>query len=212
MFIATISVFVSGLNSFECSWSGFIEKESGVEFYKFVVDSVEDDDSMYEFHSVEASINSHKATGMKNGGLKHQETYYVTVTAVNKVGLTTTVFSRRLLVDNTPPQEFDMRFSAIIGKAVHGLKLLPNNKLTDANIANLREYYSHDLPSPVSMPAEVKLKKKWDSSEETKSHNLQKIICATSKFMFPNVFCMFHLLLLISVASAGEKTFNTLMH
>ena len=63
MFIATISVFVSGLNSFECSWSGFIEKESGIEFYKFVVDSVEDDDSMYEFHNVEASINSHKATG-----------------------------------------------------------------------------------------------------------------------------------------------------
>ena len=28
----------------------------------------------------------------------------MTVTAVNKVGLTTTAFSRPLLVDNTPPQ------------------------------------------------------------------------------------------------------------
>ena len=101
-----------------------------------------------------------------------------------------------------------MKFSAIIGKAVHGLKLLPNNKLTDANITDLQEYYSHDMPSPASMPAEARLKKKWDSSEETKSHNLQKTICATSNSMFPNVFCMFHLLLLILVPSAGEKTFN----
>ncbi|KAI0241220.1 hypothetical protein LSAT2_032838 [Lamellibrachia satsuma] len=96
--------FVQGGDSLECSWSGFIEKESGVEFYKFGIGRVEGDDSMYEFHRIEASINSHKATGLKNGGLKHQETYYVTVTAVNKVGLTTTAFSRPLLVDNTPPQ------------------------------------------------------------------------------------------------------------
>ena len=44
-------------------WSGFIEKESEVEFYKFGVGRVEDDDGMYAFHRVEASINSQKATG-----------------------------------------------------------------------------------------------------------------------------------------------------
>ncbi|KAI0215917.1 hypothetical protein LSAT2_032052 [Lamellibrachia satsuma] len=105
MFVATVCVLCSVRgDSLECSWSGFIENESGVEFYKFGVGRVEGDDSMYEFHRVEACVNSHKAIGLKNGGLKHQETYYVTVSAVNKVGLTTTAFSRPLLVDNTPPQ------------------------------------------------------------------------------------------------------------
>ena len=42
--------------------------------------------------------------GIKNGGLQHQKTYYVTVIAVNKVGLTTMAFSKPLVVDNTPPQ------------------------------------------------------------------------------------------------------------
>ena len=56
-------VVLSGGDSLECSWSGFIEKESGVEFYKFGIGKVEGDDSMYEFHRVEANDNSHKATG-----------------------------------------------------------------------------------------------------------------------------------------------------
>ena len=42
--------------------------------------------------------------GMKDGGLKHQTTYYVTVTAINKVGLSMTAYSKPLLIDNTPPQ------------------------------------------------------------------------------------------------------------
>jgi len=40
---------------------------------------------------------------MKNGGLKHRETYYVTVIAVNKVGLKTTSYSKEVVVDDTPP-------------------------------------------------------------------------------------------------------------
>ena len=59
----SVSSVLSGGDSLECSWSGFIEKESRVEFYKFGVGRVEGDDSMYEFHRVEASVNSHKATG-----------------------------------------------------------------------------------------------------------------------------------------------------
>ena len=59
-------------------------------------------------------------------------------------------------------QECDTRFSAITGKAVLGLKLLPNNvdKLTYVNITDLQEYHCHDLPSQSSKPAEVRLWKK----------------------------------------------------
>ena len=51
---------------------------------------------------------------MKNGGLKHKETYYVTVTAVNKVGLMTSAYSKPLTVDNTPPKVRlrDLKFHA----------------------------------------------------------------------------------------------------
>ncbi len=41
---------------------------------------------------------------MKNGGLKHANTYYVTVTAVNKVGRRTSAYSKQVYVDNTPPK------------------------------------------------------------------------------------------------------------
>ena len=54
--------------------------------------------------SVDPYINIYRVVGMMNGGLKHKETYYVTVTAVNKIGLRTTAYSKPLSVDNTPPK------------------------------------------------------------------------------------------------------------
>ena len=42
--------------------------------------------------------------GMTGGGLKHKETYFVTVIAVNKVGLKTAAYSAPLVVDTTPPR------------------------------------------------------------------------------------------------------------
>ena len=92
-------------------------------------------------------------------------------------------------------QELDTRFIAIPGTAVFDLKLLPKNvnELTAANITDPQECYCHHLPSPASMPAEVRLwKKKWDSSDETKPHNLQKTTGATSSSVFLNLFCIVH--------------------
>ena len=109
-------------------------------------------------------------------------------------------------------QEFDTRFSAITRKAILGLKFLPNNVASYANITDLHECYSRDLPPPASMSAEVRLgKKKWHSSEETRTYNLQETMSATSNSMFPNLFRMFHLLMLLSVTSAGaDRTHSTL--
>ena len=42
--------------------------------------------------------------GMTGGGLKHKETYFVTVIAINKVGLKTAAYSAPLVVDTTPPR------------------------------------------------------------------------------------------------------------
>ena len=41
--------------------------------------------------------------GMKGGGMKHSVNYYVTVIAVNKVGLQTSSYSSPVLIDRTPP-------------------------------------------------------------------------------------------------------------
>lgn len=42
--------------------------------------------------------------GIGFGGLKHTQTYYVTLTAVNKLGLMTTGYSNAIVVDDTPPR------------------------------------------------------------------------------------------------------------
>ena len=105
-------------------------------------------------------------------------------------------------------QEFDKRFIAITRKVMLSLNSLPNNvgKLTYANITVLQECYSRDLPYPVSMSAEVSLwKNQWDSSEETKLHSLHEPINVKSSSMFTNIFRIFHLLMLISVTSAGVE-------
>ena len=54
--------------------------------------------------SMVSYIQMYRFVGMMNGGLKHKETYYVTVTAVNKIGLRTPAYSKPLTVDNTPPK------------------------------------------------------------------------------------------------------------
>ena len=83
-------------------------------------------------------------------------------------------------------------------------------KLTYANITDLQECYCHDLSSPAFMSAEVRLWKKiWDSSEETNLHNLQESMNATSSSMPQNLFLIFHLLMLISVTSAGVERANS---
>ena len=53
----------SGGDSLECSWSGFVEHESDVDYYKLGVGNAEGDDSVYIFKRVEAGANSHRATG-----------------------------------------------------------------------------------------------------------------------------------------------------
>ena len=49
-------------------------------------------------------IQMYRVVGLMNGGLKHKETYYVTVTAVNKLGLRTPAYSNPFTVDNTAPK------------------------------------------------------------------------------------------------------------
>ena len=53
----------------ECSWSGFVEKESEISNYMFGVGKAEGDDSIYPFATIGAGIRSHRATGRFMSGI-----------------------------------------------------------------------------------------------------------------------------------------------
>jgi len=59
---------------------------------------------------------------MSNGGLKHKETYYVTVIAINKVGLKSVAYSKPLVVDDTPPRVWSLIFCPLIKKCKFVIK------------------------------------------------------------------------------------------
>ena len=48
--------------------------------------------------------------GLSDGRLKHKDTYYVTVIAVNKVGLKSVAYSKPVMVDDTPPRVWSLTF------------------------------------------------------------------------------------------------------
>ena len=59
----------TGGDYIECSWSGFVEKESEIANYMFGVGKAEGDDSIYPFVTIGAGIRSHRATGRFTGGI-----------------------------------------------------------------------------------------------------------------------------------------------
>ena len=56
------TVYLGG-DSLECSWIGFLEKESEVSYYTFDVGTTEGDDSVYASAHLEAGTCAHRATG-----------------------------------------------------------------------------------------------------------------------------------------------------
>ena len=58
----TNTVYLGG-DSLECSWNGFLEKESEVSYYTFDVGTTEGDDSVYASPHLEAGTCAHRATG-----------------------------------------------------------------------------------------------------------------------------------------------------
>ena len=87
---------------------------------------------------------------------------------------------------------------ALLAKAV-----MPNPKIT--SFFNHKEgrtdHYGPDLPSPASLPAEVRLwRRKWECTEETsKPVTLQQTLAATSRALHLNIYRIFPLPILISV-------------
>ncbi|XP_070573546.1 uncharacterized protein [Ptychodera flava] len=90
--------FITTTDDLKCTWSGFYDAESGISHYMFAIGVEEEDDSIYPFTTVAASLNEHIASGPFE-----RKTYYVTVTAVNNVGESTNSYSQPIHIDETPP-------------------------------------------------------------------------------------------------------------
>ena len=56
------TVYLGG-DSLECSWNGFLEKESEVSYYTFDVGTTEGDDSVYTSIHLEAGTCAHRVIG-----------------------------------------------------------------------------------------------------------------------------------------------------
>ena len=71
---------------------------------------------------------------------------------------------------------WELRFSAMSGKSLIALRLLPGKDISEEDIAVLEQTFGDDLPCPDSLPAEVRMwKKKWACTDSF-PQNLQDTI------------------------------------
>lgn len=86
-----------------CEWGNIFDPESGISHYYVGVGTTEGDVSVVPFTKVPAEKLS--VTFRKENGLQmvHNKKYYITLRAVNHVGLESTVYSEPIMVDSTPP-------------------------------------------------------------------------------------------------------------
>ena len=86
------------VNSVTCNWTGFVEEESSIEFFFFSVGTFLGDSSLYasEYISFTDSFSA------LNLDLVHGQLFYVTITAVNSVGLATSTYAN-VTVDTDAP-------------------------------------------------------------------------------------------------------------
>ncbi|XP_071123199.1 uncharacterized protein [Mytilus edulis] len=85
-----------------CKWTGFLDSESPVQRFIVAMGSEQGASNVYSME-VPGYFTEHSIQGVTKQ-LKHGKSYYVTVTAVNMVGLETYGFSESIAIDTTPPK------------------------------------------------------------------------------------------------------------
>ncbi|XP_062596534.1 uncharacterized protein LOC134257978, partial [Saccostrea cucullata] len=86
-----------------CTWTGIIDTESPIKEFHVMMGTSKGDDSIFSGGVVPGNVQTFTLQGVGKKML-HGVEYFVTVTAVNYVGMTTSVFSKAIVVDLTPPQ------------------------------------------------------------------------------------------------------------
>ncbi|KAK3104702.1 hypothetical protein FSP39_008103 [Pinctada imbricata] len=98
----TCPKFAQSTVPLDCTWSGFIDTESPIVTYYVTMGTAQGNDDVFNNGTVAGDVQRFTIDGVF-GQLQHGVSYFVTVTAVNKVGMEISAFSDVIGVDLTPP-------------------------------------------------------------------------------------------------------------
>nr|XP_006817093.1 PREDICTED: uncharacterized protein LOC100376421 [Saccoglossus kowalevskii] len=92
--------YLTSSEPISCAWENFEDTESGISHYIFGIGISEGDDSLFSFTIVPANTDK---ISVEELTIKHHNTYYATVFAVNNIGSKTAGYSKPITFDDTPP-------------------------------------------------------------------------------------------------------------
>ncbi|XP_019616821.1 PREDICTED: uncharacterized protein LOC109464310 [Branchiostoma belcheri] len=92
--------YLSVVTEVECSWSLFLEHESNIVSYDFMVGTRQKLDDIFQTVTLHGHRTKFRATGL---ALEHEKSYYVSVKATNSLGKETYGYSDAIVIDDTPP-------------------------------------------------------------------------------------------------------------
>ncbi|XP_033121447.1 uncharacterized protein LOC117120538 [Anneissia japonica] len=87
----------------QCSWAGFVDIESGIQKYSFSIGTQVGANDVYFVDQIPSYKDALLVEGFGSGPLISLLSFYVTIEAYNKVGLSTKAFSNEIKVDSSPP-------------------------------------------------------------------------------------------------------------
>ena len=94
---------VINTNDITCSWSGTLDRESGLDKFMFGIGSVVGIDNIKGFFDIDKEETSITVTNTGEFDLTHNSAYYATLSIINNVGLNSYIYSDAMRVDDTPP-------------------------------------------------------------------------------------------------------------
>ncbi|XP_078664148.1 uncharacterized protein LOC144907219 [Branchiostoma floridae x Branchiostoma belcheri] len=92
--------YLSVVTEIECSWSLFLEHESNIVSYDFMVGTRQKLNDIFQTVTLHGHRTKFRATGL---ALEHEKSYYVSVKATNSLGKETYGYSDAIVIDDTPP-------------------------------------------------------------------------------------------------------------
>ncbi|XP_028399029.1 uncharacterized protein LOC114522522 [Dendronephthya gigantea] len=160
----TIDVdFQANTNHVSATWSEFLDPESDVVEYMYCVGTAPDSCDVTNQTSVNLNLHATALVSLKKG-----DTYFVTVTAINGAGLSTSSSSNGFTVDITPPEIKGFTATAVIA--------------VELNFANNTTRVTSVLTDPYQIFAT------WDKVFDQESGLKSVSLCATTTKVDCNLF------------------------
>ncbi|XP_066300154.1 uncharacterized protein [Branchiostoma lanceolatum] len=92
--------YISVVSEIECNWGLFLEDESNIVSYDFMVGTRQNLDDIFQTVTLDRYRTKFRATGLV---LQYDKAYYVSIKATNSLRKTTYAYSDAIIIDDTPP-------------------------------------------------------------------------------------------------------------